>query len=214
MSQEPGALPASEPGRSLSWSEAWLAALTRPSVAAYEELARDPNATTNRAYLWIIVSLLIGAVIQGLVFLLIPDTAMAGLGLTTLFCVAVVGGVIGFFIWSIITQGIARVLEGTGTYAQLVYALAAYTAPLYIINSVLAYIPLLNCLSIVTGIYAIVLNVIAVKAVHQFSWGRAIAASFILWLGLFALAACLVIVVLAILGPAIGNIFSNIVNEI
>jgi len=183
-------------------------------VAAYEELARDPNATTNRAYLWIIVSLLIGAVIQGLVFLLIPDTAMAGLGLTTLFCVAVVGGVIGFFIWSIITQGIARVLEGTGTYAQLVYALAAYTAPLYIINSVLAYIPLLNCLSIVTGIYAIVLNVIAVKAVHQFSWGRAIAASFILWLGLFALAACLVIVVLAILGPAIGNIFSNIVNEI
>jgi hypothetical protein len=214
MSQEPGTLPAAEPGRSLSWSEAWLAALTRPSVEAYEELARDPNATTNRAYLWIIVSTLIGALIQGLVFLVNRDTVFAGLGLTTLICVAVVGGVIGFFIWSIVTQGIARILDGQGMYSQLAYALAAYAAPLYIINSVLAYIPILNCLSIVTGIYAIVLNVIAVKAVHQFSWGRAIAASFILWLGLLVLVACLVIVALVILAPAIGNIFSNIVNEI
>ncbi|HET7091128.1 MAG TPA: YIP1 family protein [Anaerolineae bacterium] len=136
MSQEPGALPASEPGRSLSWSEAWLAALTRPSVEAYEELARDPNATTNRAYLWIIVSTLLGALIQGLVFLVNPDADFAGLGLTTLVCVAVVGGVIGFFIWSIVTQGIARILDGQGTYSQLAYALAAYSAPLYIVNEI------------------------------------------------------------------------------
>lgn len=75
--------------------------------------------------------------------------------------------------------------------------------------------PLVNCLAFPLGIYGLVLNAIAVKAVHQFSWGRALAASFaLLAVALLCLLPVFVIVVLAILGPAIGNIFSNIVNEI
>jgi len=207
MSQEPGALPAAMPGRPLSWSEAWLSAVTRPSVATYEELARDPNATAGRAYLWIVVAAVIGAVVQSILFgALSPGSAaFQGVAFLSLACYSIVGTVVAFFINSVVTQGVARALDGTGTYSQLAFALAAYIAPVSIAGSVLAFIPVLNLLVLLLVPYAIVLNVIAVKAVHQFSWGRAIGSSFVLILLLFALACILLTVGLVLLGPAIVN---------
>ena len=51
----------------------------------------------------------------------------------------------------------------------------------------------------------------AVKAVNQFGWGKAIASS-VLPLALI-LVPVAVIAILLLLGPVIGNVFSNIVGE-
>jgi len=133
--------------------------------------------------------------------------------LINVICSPVVGiiAVLFFAIFVGITNLIARALGGTGTYSQLAYTVAAYSAPLSIISIVLSAIPVVGCLNIVLGIYSLVLNVIAVKATHQFGWGQAIISSVVLWVLVFVLVAVIVIVVLALLGPAIGNIFSNIV---
>ena len=105
-------------------------------------------------------------------------------------------------------------LGGTGTYAKLAYAFAAYLAPLTLVSSFISAIPLVNCLTLPIAIYGIVLNVIAVKAVHQFGWGKALASSVLVFAGILLVVAVGVIVILALLGPAIGTVFSNIVEGI
>ena len=69
-------------------------------------------------------------------------------------------------------------------------------------------------ISFIVGIYGLVLNVMAVKAVHQFDWGRSIASSAVIWVGLLCCASVVIIVILTLMGPAIGNVFSGILNDL
>jgi len=226
MSQEFGPPSTSPPVSSPSWSEVWISALTRPSVATFEGFVQDPNATDRRAYTWVFVSALIGFAISALLGIVFgtgtaegPEATgvMVGSSLTCLICGAPISAllsVLGLVIIGGITQLIAGALGGTGTYSELVHAFAAYMAPLTLITSVLGAIPYINFLTIPLGIYGIVLNVIAVRAVHQFGWGKAIASSVLILVGILVLVACVVIGILLLLGPVIGNVFSNIVENI
>ncbi len=202
----------------LSWSEAWIGAITRPSVETYERIANDPTASSGRAFTWVAVAGVIGYIIQiGGLLLLGGGMVQMGSVFITLLCgalIAVVGAVIGLIIVAGITQAIAGALGGTGSFEKLAYAIAAYSAPMSIITAVIYLIPCVNLALLLLAIYGIVLNVIAVKAVNQFGWGEAIASSVIILVGICILAAVVVIVILALLGPAIGNIFSNIVNAL
>jgi hypothetical protein len=228
MSVDVGSLspvPASTP---LAWPEVWLKALTSPSVETYATLVRDPGATSSRAYLWIFLTSLVGFGLSSLVqwvFTSVFGSASPGAAssaalaspLALLVCGAPVAGVISvvsLMLSAGVSQLVAAALGGTGTYAKLAYALAAYLAPLTLISGVIGSIPLVNCLALPLGIYGLVLNIIAVKAVHQFSWGKAIAASVVVFAGILIVVALITIVILALLGPAIGNVFSNIVQDI
>jgi pilus assembly protein Flp/PilA len=208
----------------LSWSETWTKALTQPSEAMYRQIANDPGATPRRAYTWIFVSSLIGYVIYTLIGSLFGTNAFVSMGeefFGSLICVVLFGApigallsVLGTMIGVGITQVIASALGGTGTYSKLVYAVAAYAAPIALITYLLNIIPYVNCLTIPLGFYAIFLNITAVKAVNEFGWGKAIASSVVILAILLVVAAVIVIVVLALLGPAIGNVFSDIISEI
>jgi len=221
MSEEFGI---SNQGRSFSWSETWTKALTQPLEASYEEISNDPNASPRKAYTWIFVSSLIGYTIFMLMSSLFGTNAIGTGGgaafgslIGFVLCGAPIGGlfaVLGIMISSGITQAIASALGGVGTYSKLVYAVAAYTAPIALISFLLNIIPYVNCLSIPLGVYAIYLNITAVKAVNKFSWGKAIASSVLILALLLVIVAVVVIVILALLGPAIGNVFSDILTEI
>ncbi len=229
MSQELATPSFSQPSRSFSWIQVWTNALTRPSVATFEELVRDPNATPGRAYAWVFIASLIGYVLSVLIQLALAGitgsasrvesevAAVAGGSIIALVCASPVVaalGVLGLMISAGITQLVASAIGGTGTYSKLVYAFAAYSAPLTLITAVLGSIPYANCLAFPLSLYAIVLNVTAVKAVHQFGWGKAAASSILIFAGILVLVACIVIVVLALLGPAIANVFSNIMQDL
>jgi MFS family permease len=214
--------------KSLSWSEVWINALTRPAVETYERIVHDPRASSNRAYGWVFISALIGYVLSipiGLVMAgLFDGSSIAGLNtgvigspIIQLICApfAAILAVVGLVINAGLTQLIARALGGTGTYSELVYAYAAYTAPLSLITSILFAIPIVNiCLGIPLTIYTIVLAVIAINAINKFGWGKAIASAIIIPLAIIVFVACMVIAVLALLGPAIGNVFSDIAREL
>jgi hypothetical protein len=208
----------------LTWLQAWIKALTQPSVRSYEEIANSSSASSKTAYQWIFVASTIGLVIEILISLVFNTTGYYQIGGATFtnttgspilsFCCAPVVGilaVIGFAIATGIVQLVARALGGTGTYIQLAYSVAAYSAPLSIISAAFYSIPTISLLNIVTGVAGIVLNVIAVKAVHQFGWGRAIVSSVVIWIIIFVVVA---IVFLALIGPAIGGVFSNIVTTL
>jgi hypothetical protein len=60
----------------------------------------------------------------------------------------------------------------------------------------------------------LLLTIVATKAVYQIGYGQALMASLVVPIGGVILVACGTIVLLALLGPAIGNIFSEIVITI
>jgi hypothetical protein len=208
MSQEYSSARFTPDDASLSWHEVWIRALTRPSVATFERLLRDPYASSGTAYAWVFYSALVGTGLASLVQSAFPDSVGAssvGAGVICGAPVAAVLSVLGLIVTAGITQFVAGLLGGIGTYRELVYATAAYLAPLSLIESVVGEIPVFNYLLIPLALYGIALNVIAVKAVNRFGWGSAIAASVLVFVGIVVMVAIAVFAFLALLGPAITS---------
>ena len=215
-------MPAEE-AQSFSWIQAWTTALTRPSVAAYEALLRDPKAGMGRAVAWILVSSLVSyGIIGGIQALLLRTTLApaylrgfeqgAGRAVQSLpafasslwiaaLCfipIAVAAFLIGQLFYAGILHFTASALGSQGTYGGLTYAIAAYTAPFTLLSSLLGLIPVVNCLTLPMGLYTIGLHLLAVKAATRMSWGRTIASILIVGL-LFTLVA--VVAALFLIGP-------------
>ncbi len=211
------------------WLPIWIKAVTKPSEGTFAELAHSPEAKASQAYLWIFVTALISfliAVVIQMLFLSLgfgqQNQDLAGLlgsSLIGLVCaVPVFAGlsVLGFIINTGLVQWVAGLFKGVGTFNQLAYAFGAIAAPITLISSVLSFfyaIPFVGlCLlpvSILLGLYALILEVIAVKGVNKFGWGQAIGSVLVIPAVLF-LCSCLVIGILTLLGPAVGNVFSEI----
>lgn len=220
MSVQSGFEPAQE---SLSAVETWVRALTQPTEAGYQAIVNDPRAGYRRAVIWIfLASIAITFIGIALAFLTDSGGSLGSGGLegqtfVWLICLAPVTAIIpllGLAIVTGISHIIARMLGGTGTYETLFYTLAAYLSPFWLVTGLISLVPYLNCLTLPLGLYAIYLNILSVKSVHRFGWGPAIFSSTAVILALFVLGAICVVVLLATLGPAVGTVFSNIVEGI
>ena len=157
---------------SLPWYKVWINALIHPSVAVYESFLQDIHANSKRAYTWLIISWMIVGFISAL-------TDREASAVIRTICDPLFPIIVIVFSITIITgliQLLAQVMGGTGTYSKLIYALAAFNAPMTIISSLLLFIPYGLWVNAAMGIYWAVLSVIAVKAVHQFEWRKAIIA--------------------------------------
>lgn len=221
MTQSPAAPPPRESPVAYTWVEAWRAALTRPSVATYTDLLLDPRAGLGRAVAWLFVSALFAYLI-GMAFqtLLFPsalaevireagETAPAGLRSTpglllalSLACTPFVAAfaVASYLVGFGLVHFVASALGSQGSYTQVVYAHAAYIAPLGMLTTVLGMVPLVNCLTLPLALYGFSLQLMALKASTRLSWGRVLAV-----LGILALLVTLVAVVLTfgLLAPEI-----------
>lgn len=116
-----------------------------------------------------------------------------------------------------IIQWIAKLFGGKGTYDKLLYAFAAISVPFTIVSTIFALlsaIPFVGiCLGVISfglGIYALVLQVMAVKAINRFGWGEAAGSVFIPGCVVFILCACVVGGSAALLIPMIRDGFKGI----
>lgn len=182
------------PATSFTWYQAWKKALTKPSLATFEELIRDPHASAKRAYCWMFFSsLILGGITSlitlGLYFLsfpesikisqLIDDFISNGLifaGISVLYLI-VNAGVLHF---------IAHALRGTGSFSKLVYALAVYRSPFYLIvgmgKLLFGLNPcLVNLIVQPSAIYCIILDILATRVVYQFDLGKAVLTNAIIY---------------------------------
>jgi hypothetical protein len=210
----------------MPWYTVWINALTKPSVAEYEAIVSQPAVSTATASLWVFLSSTVGYIISIAILLALPTLSPysaqspfgdAGSWGLLLICLAPLGGlfsVLGLYISAGLSHVVARALGGVGTFPQLAYAIAAYTSPISLVASIISLIPLVNCLGLFIGAYALALNILSVKAVHKFSWGKAVLSSAVIIAILIALVACFVIAVLAMMGPAVSNVFSGIITEL
>lgn len=174
--------------------QTWIMALTQPYENTYARLIRDPKAGFGKAVLWVFVTNLIGYSILSLANLALgglsvlsrfselkefmPDYPylLGGSMLASLLCIPVwtVVGLVIFLVHTSIVHFVAGALGGNGTYSELVYAFAAFTAPFALIYDILMTIPIIQCFAIFTAFYAMFLSIVALKTVHRFSWGKSI----------------------------------------
>lgn len=231
-----------EPSRSTGiadWGATWMDAVTKPSEQTYAMMAEHPDARSNgRAFTWVFLGGTISALISG-VFQAILQVAgfapttpglndifggNAGRGVAFTFGIAIcsspIAGAITTLFFAIfvgITQWVAKLFKGTGTFSQLAYTIAAISVPFSLVSSVLTpfsgiqYVGICTgILSLLLGLYALFLEVTAVKAVNKFGWGPALGS--VLLPGL-VVACCLAIVffgLLSALGPSFSDIFNSI----
>lgn len=233
MSTEPSAPPGFE-----GWFSTWITAVTKPNEQTYITMAEHPDAQSNsRAFTWVFlagtVSALISGVLQALLqlagfsaqipglFSLFGGSAQRGIAfvLGVSICSSPIIGalaVLGFAVGVGIVQWVAKMFKGIGTFSQLAYVIAAISVPFTLVSSILtpfSAIPLLGiCTGLVSigiGIYALVLQLMAVKGVNKFGWGGAIGSVFLPWLVLV----CCTVGVVAImvqLGPRVNDTFNSI----
>jgi hypothetical protein len=174
---------------SLPWDEVWLRALTRPSVAIFEALLRDPHVKGSRATTWMFMGTLVGQALSLLILIGInqspglsalqkfgPSTGVKPIIYACTLLISPFVAVLAVWFTSNITQWFARMFDGKGTASELIYLRSAYLAPISIITSPLNVIPIVGYLNILISFYLMILEVMAVKTVNRFGWGSAIAA--------------------------------------
>ncbi|NOH04129.1 MAG: hypothetical protein HND47_20230 [Chloroflexi bacterium] len=142
-----------------------------------------------------------------------------GVSLLTGLCLSPVGGLFAMLFFAIlvaVVQWIAKLFGGVGTFEKLAYAFAAISFPFTLISSVLALfnaIPFVGiCISVISFglvIYALVLEIMAVKGVNRFGWGPAVGSVLIPVFVFFLVCVCVVVIGMMMLGPVIGEVFSG-----
>ena len=164
--------------QALSWHKIWLGALIQPSIATHKILHQQPRASIWQAYGWVFVGSLIGGVISSLAPFesqlvergYVDTLLLALIPVSSLIAVCSIAA----FAWC--THKVAQLLKGSGTYRQLMYVFATFSAPLLITASIGDLIPLARVLLFALYVYWIALYVVAVRTVHGISRMKAIAA--------------------------------------
>lgn len=228
-------MPAATSGMA-GWFSVWMAAVTKPNEQTFVDMANSGNAKASTAYIWVFISSLVSfffaSLVQGAAMRqLMQQYGMSGQAggsigtkLITAICGAPIAAVLSVVVFAVvvaIVQFLAKMFGGKGTFDQLAYALAAISTPFALISGVLTLlsaIPLVGLcftiVSIVAGLYVLVLEVIAVKGVNQFGWGQAAGA---LLTPFILLCCCLsvgVFGIIQVLGPRMNEVFNQINNSL
>jgi hypothetical protein len=214
----------------------WKDALTKPYESTYAAIARSPRASATNAFLWVFLATLLQLFVAFLVgsfarnqfleqFRFAQNLPAPSLGgrIGTLICGAPIAAVIAVLFFALfvgISHLIARAFGGRATFAQLAFATAAIVVPINLIQTALnlfGAIPFIGLcfdfISLLLGLYLIVLLIVAVMGVHQIGLLGALVAVLVLPFVACICAACAAIAGAAALGPIIGNIFRNGPNQ-
>jgi len=224
----------------MSLIDTWFAAITQPNEGTFAQIVGQPSATAGKAFLWVFVASLLTSFVSllaqavgggqsfgGLEQFLPPEIARElpvgaapSFDFGTVICGTPIGAIfsiIGFAIGVALIQWIANLFGGTGSFDKLAYAFSAIIVPYSLVVAILTLIGIIPFIGIITGlisfglfIYVIVLYVIAVKAVNRLDTGKAVGAVLLPIVIISALFCCCVIGVLTLMGPVIGDVFSEI----
>lgn len=226
-------------GDNRSMIQIMLDAVTKPTLQNYEGIAHSSKASIANGALWLFLGLLVGSLVGGLVGLpfqgggiaeqlgpllqdappetqeLLRNFGGGGMGFFGVICGAPVGALFGLFFYFIgvgIQHWIARLFGGTGAFDKFFFTQAAYSAPVALVSGLLGSIPFVNCITFFISLYSIFLNFLSIRAVHKMDSGKAILVILVPAIVFCLLFVCCLAIVLALLGPAVGEVFSQINN--
>jgi hypothetical protein len=176
-------------------------------------MLKEPDSGSTRGFIWIATTSIIVGIISGLLqslFLNQMTANSAPFSFLYLICgviAAPIGAIIGISISTGIYHLIAKLFGGSGSWSNLLYCLSAVVAPTTLIGGVVSLFYLLFSqipvviiipivVSVVLGIYALVLNVNAIRAAENIGTGGAIGT---LIIPVFAIGICYLLVFIALI---------------
>ena len=216
------------PDRPQPMFQTWINALTKPNEETYAQIAASPEAKTSTALLWVFVGSLIQSFVTFLMQGVLMGRMMQGSGLDNQMSTSLVGVLCGapafaavsvvlFAVFAGIVQWIAGLFGGRGSFEKLVYVLAAITVPFTLISALLTLLSAIpfvglcfGLVSLLAALYILFLEMMAVKAVNQFDWGKAAASLLLPFLAIFCCIFAVVFGLASMLGPQIQDIFNQI----
>jgi hypothetical protein len=164
-----------------AWAAIWLNALIKPSAATYLRLAQQPHATARSAYAWMAIGGLVGGLSSGLVTVITQLIQSEPLDAGLLLAIPLYAALVVLF-WAIFAgsaQLVARLFKGNGTHKQLSYVFATFSAPLTIVFSLLSLVPQTGVPQILLYLYWTVLYILAIRAINELSFVRALGSGLI-----------------------------------
>jgi hypothetical protein len=156
-----------------TWGRIWLAAVTRPTVATYQDLARHPQVGSRDAWIWLLGSGLLSGVFMSQGSFHVRTGAAMDSSLALAIAVFALMAVLSWASFAACIQGIARLMKGGGNYQSLIFVFAAFNAPLMLLTSGLSLVPRGGAILMVLYLYWLALYSVAVRAAHQVSWLKA-----------------------------------------
>jgi hypothetical protein len=215
--------------RPAGWFPVWIKAVTQPKEQTFIDITDHPDAQPKTAYIWMFLAGTLTAIVSGFVQAFTVSKTLGEQGIfegsnvgvvVGAVCAAPVAGALSVLFFALgvaIIQWIAKLFGGTGTYNKLVYAIAAISVPFTLVSVVLLPLNMIPYVGICTGllsaglgIYALFLQITAVKAVNRFGWGQAAGSVLLPGFLILIFCACIVVIGLALLGPMIGDVFKGI----
>jgi hypothetical protein len=204
---------------SRKWYEIWWAILRYPGKETFRSILQEPNTNYVRGFIWTAVVTLITSLVISLASLPLIRTLPGGSSdffvNSSIFIVILVLEVIlapflavaGMALMAAIYHGIARLFGGMGQWGQLVFCLAAISAPFALLSAAInlvtlpftAWFPsdygsLVSCcvgpFALALGIYALVLQITAIDAVENIGSWKSVATFFIPAIILVVLSIC------------------------
>jgi len=237
MDEQSNAPMPTAPSGMAGWFSVWMTAVTKPNEQTFADMANSGNAKATTAYIWVfigsLVSFFFASLVQGAAMRqLMQQSGMGnqfnsgGIGtkLITAICGAPIAAVISVVVFAVvvaIVQALAKMFGGKGTFDQLAYTLAAISTPFALITGVLTLLSAIpfvglcfSIVSLVAGLYVLVLEVMAVKGVNQFGWGEAAGSLLVPFIVLCCCLSVGVIGIMRVLAPRISEIFNQINNSL
>jgi len=227
-----------EPAGIVGWTSTWMNAVTKPNEQTFAMMAEHPDARNNtRAFTWVFLAGTISALIAGILQAVLqlggvsPQTpgvpelfggAEQGIAfsLGIAICTAPIAGALSILFFAIfvgIIQWVAKMFSGTGTFSKLAYTMAAISVPISLASSVLTPFSTLGVvgycisgISLLLGLYALVLQLMAVKAVNKFGWGQAAGSYFLPLILILCICGCVAFGLASMFGLAFSDIFNQI----
>jgi len=158
------------------WYAAWEQAILQPSLETFEGLAANPAARPERALKWMLAGAALGWGVPAMASLLRTSTPLFTVVFVYLGLVALT--LVAFVVATGAAHALADQLDAPGEYGQLAFVCAAFAAPLTVVTGLLVSGPApLGLLLLPAAVCAVLLTVVAVRAVYRLDWrGAAIAA--------------------------------------
>ena len=212
----------------------WQKVYTKPTEETFVQITSHPEAKAKSAYTWVFLAGALSGLINSVTSTIVTMVAFRAenpalgadtpglvggmfgvMGLLGAICAAPVAGVfavIGFALNVGVVHATARFFGGKGTFDKLAYAFGAITVPVSVISAFLIPFRTISLaayctwpLLVLLGIYVLYLEVTAVKAVNQCSWGEAAAAFFMPTILFLLLCGLLTVLALRAAGPTLDE---------
>jgi hypothetical protein len=135
-----------------------IAVLTKPAVATFEEHEKDN-------LLWALIYSVIAGVINAVLAAISLQISGTGASMGSAIGSGIFGTIIGLLISWGITFGLGRAFGGTGSFGELAWDFALFSAPLTVASSILNLIPFIGGIAVIAlAIYNFYLSYLAIQS--------------------------------------------------